>query len=394
VISIPFVGLVLGAVLVGTAIGTLTGLLPGLHTNNVAAVLVVVHVPLTVWLLSSFSGTGLGQEEADVVIVCLIASAAITHTFVNFIPATFLGAPESDTALSVLPGHRMLLEGRGYVAVRLSAQGSLGALLGCLLAVLALRLIMGTPIEVYDRFKPFIPGLLMLIVILLVMSEGNSSKRHRRIHRTWSYRDKLRPCLLVEGIEEVTKENLLPGKEAEVPVIRPWMLSPLQGERVKAKGTISIRDDRWHLWDRDSGAKVRMVFEEGEGPPKERPDPWKQVWVTGKVCRSLGSGSRIKGMSWAITLFILSGILGFALLHTRGLTNGCWSPVAQMGLAGGGWTLVPLFTGLFGLPTLLVSYSTMPAIPKQSIEAKEALTRRQKARGIFTGTLTGSPRSS
>jgi putative membrane protein len=52
--------------------------------------------------------------------------------------------------------------------------------------------------------------------------------------------------------------------------------------------------------------------------------------------------------------------------------------------------MVPLFTGLFGLPTLLLSYSTMPAIPRQDPEANETISRRQKARGLLTGTFTGS----
>jgi len=46
-----------------------------------------------------------------------------TH-FPWYHPSIFLGAPEADTALAVLPGHALLMEGRGEEAVRLSAIGS------------------------------------------------------------------------------------------------------------------------------------------------------------------------------------------------------------------------------------------------------------------------------
>ena len=34
----------------------------------------------------------------------------ITHTFLNIVPAVYLGVSDADTTLAVLPGHRMLLE--------------------------------------------------------------------------------------------------------------------------------------------------------------------------------------------------------------------------------------------------------------------------------------------
>ena len=54
---------------------------------------------------------------------------AITHTFTDFLPSIFLGAPDEDTALSTLPGHRFLLKGKGYGAVRLTLIGSFFGLL-------------------------------------------------------------------------------------------------------------------------------------------------------------------------------------------------------------------------------------------------------------------------
>ena len=54
-----------------------------------------------------------------------IAALAITHTFVDFIPSIFLGCPDTDTELSVLPGHEMLKKGEGYEAIMRTAYGGL-----------------------------------------------------------------------------------------------------------------------------------------------------------------------------------------------------------------------------------------------------------------------------
>jgi putative membrane protein len=51
-------------------------------------------------------------------------AALITHTFVDAVPSTFLGIPEADTSLAVLPAHALCLEGNGEEAVRIAALGS------------------------------------------------------------------------------------------------------------------------------------------------------------------------------------------------------------------------------------------------------------------------------
>ncbi|RLF59110.1 MAG: hypothetical protein DRN37_04200, partial [Thermoplasmata archaeon] len=125
--------LIVSASIVGTLFGVFTGLIPGLHVNNVAILLLSVS-PLIVESLE-------GALHLDEGVVLLMVSSSIvatsmTHTFLDFIPSTFLGAPEPETALSVLPAHGMLLEGRGYRAIFLSAAGSFGAVMfGCLLLV-------------------------------------------------------------------------------------------------------------------------------------------------------------------------------------------------------------------------------------------------------------------
>lgn len=109
--------LLLASALVGCALGIITGLIPGLHVNNVAILLIAI------------SPTLLQHGISPVCIAIIIIANAVAHTFLDFIPSIFLGAPEAETALAVLPGHRLLLEGRGIEAIRLSALGSAGSVI-------------------------------------------------------------------------------------------------------------------------------------------------------------------------------------------------------------------------------------------------------------------------
>jgi len=103
------------ALFLGICAGIVTGLLPGLHVNTVAAIVLSALAFLTKY----FSFLSLG--------VFLVAML-ITHSFLDFIPSIFLGAPDDGgTVLSVLPGHRMLLQGKGYKALKLTVMGGIGA---------------------------------------------------------------------------------------------------------------------------------------------------------------------------------------------------------------------------------------------------------------------------
>lgn len=139
--------------LVGVGLGTLTGLIPGIHVNNVC--------PLMVGLVA---GSGL----LPVNLVAVIVAMMITHTFISYIPATFLGAPEAGTELSVLPAHRLLLEGRGYEAVRLTAFGCLGALMLSAALTLPLSLVFA---PTYEFIRPQMHWLLIAIIVVMIALE-------------------------------------------------------------------------------------------------------------------------------------------------------------------------------------------------------------------------------
>jgi putative membrane protein len=112
---------VLGYASLGVVLGTATGLTPGLHANAVALLLASAAPRLP--------GTGLGVAAA-------MLATGVVHTFLDVVPALALGVPDAAMAASALPGHRLVLDGRGDEAVRLSACGSVvGVLAAVPLAV-------------------------------------------------------------------------------------------------------------------------------------------------------------------------------------------------------------------------------------------------------------------
>lgn len=103
---------------VGFLLGTLSGLTPGLHVNTFA-LLLAGAVPAAV--------SRLGIEISPELLGVAIVAAAVTHTFLDIVPSLVVGVPDDSMALAALPGHRMVLDGRGHEALRLSALGSLVA---------------------------------------------------------------------------------------------------------------------------------------------------------------------------------------------------------------------------------------------------------------------------
>ena len=110
--------LLLSGLMIGLVCGIISGLIPGIHSNTMAGIMFGLSP-----VLMSFIGT-------DGLVAALI-SMLISHSFLDLIPSTFFGVPDSGTALSVLPAHALALEGKGEEAVRLSAIGSVyGVILG------------------------------------------------------------------------------------------------------------------------------------------------------------------------------------------------------------------------------------------------------------------------
>jgi putative membrane protein len=149
---------ILIAILIGCLLGIITGLTPGVHINLVS-VLILSLTPF------------LSQYVSILTLVIIIISMSVTHTFLDSIPSIFLGAPDSGLELSVLPGHKLLLEGRGYEAVILTAIGSLFAVIMIIaFAPLGLPFIK----FIYPIIQKFIPYILIFFSILLIYKERKS----------------------------------------------------------------------------------------------------------------------------------------------------------------------------------------------------------------------------
>lgn len=156
--------------ILGVSIGIVTGLLPGLHVNNIALILLSLSGSIVAMCAPLFA-YGISEEFIFLLISGFIIAVSVSHTFHDVIPTTFIGAPEEDTALAVLPAHALLLEGREYEAVALSALGSYGAIVVCLILVYPIRFIIGSPLFLYSTLQEIMVWVLIAISILMLATE-------------------------------------------------------------------------------------------------------------------------------------------------------------------------------------------------------------------------------
>ena len=105
------VSFVIIASIIGASLGTFTGLMPGIHVNTLASIMLVSYPVME----SALSGL-VNQEYVSILVCCCIMSASVVHSFVDFVPSVFIGAPDAEDAVSILPGHRMVLQGRGIAS--------------------------------------------------------------------------------------------------------------------------------------------------------------------------------------------------------------------------------------------------------------------------------------
>ena len=148
------------AVILGISAGIITGLAPGIHINFVALILFVNSA----WLL---------KFTTPIILAVFIVAMSISHTFFDFLPSIFLGAPEESTALSILPGHKLLLQGRGYEAIKIT---SMGGIIGIVLILILFPVFTSILPFMYNIIKKFIPFILILASAFLIFREEKSKK--------------------------------------------------------------------------------------------------------------------------------------------------------------------------------------------------------------------------
>lgn len=141
--------------ILGILAGTFTGLIPGIHINLVGTIL----IGLSVTIFASIN---------PFYLIVFISSMAISHTFIDFIPSIFLGCPDTETQLSILPGHEMLKEGHGYEAVRLTSYGGLSAVFILLILAFPISFFISS---IYDKLHSMMFYILLGVSFLLIFQE-------------------------------------------------------------------------------------------------------------------------------------------------------------------------------------------------------------------------------
>ena len=134
----------------GVLFGVAAGLIPGMHINNF----------LPFFLVTPFTGP-LG--------FFFIISASMGFVFSSFFPSILLGVPNEETAIMVLPGHRMVLEGNAFTALILSFYGALTATL--LAGFFLIFFLLFLP-ALYPHLD-FLVSFILIVVMMLMIATDN-----------------------------------------------------------------------------------------------------------------------------------------------------------------------------------------------------------------------------
>jgi putative membrane protein len=116
-------------------------------------------------------------------IAVIIIAMVITHTIFNFVPSIFMGAPDPSTALSVLPGHRLLLQGHGLEAIYLTIIGGVGAML---LTFMFFPLVLVAIPYIYQNISSYIHFILAAVAVVMIISEPGIRKLYAAVIFTLS----------------------------------------------------------------------------------------------------------------------------------------------------------------------------------------------------------------
>ena len=135
-------------------IGTTTGMIPGIHVNTAGAIL---------FASSNFLLTQVSPEFLCV----LMVSMSIAHALIEFVPSMLLGVPQEGTATSILPGHRMVLQGRSKEVIRIVSVGGFGAIIVTILMLPIFSILLPF---LHDVSKPFTWAILLVASIYLTYS--------------------------------------------------------------------------------------------------------------------------------------------------------------------------------------------------------------------------------
>ncbi len=149
----------------GTLVGAAAGCVPGLHVYNVLALPVLWLAPRS-------------RTVPAAVAVPFACGVMVGFCLCNTIPSILLAAPDESAFFTVLPGQKMLAQGRGHEACLLTALGGMGALL--FLTLVAGPLAPRALPPVRDVLRPHGHWALWCVIVFMMMSEWPKPMGMRR----------------------------------------------------------------------------------------------------------------------------------------------------------------------------------------------------------------------
>ncbi|MBT7902299.1 hypothetical protein HN587_00410 [Candidatus Woesearchaeota archaeon] len=148
------------AIFIGVFLGIITGLIPGIHVNLISILLITLSP-----ILLSYTN--------PIVLSILIIALSTTHSFLDAIPSIFLGAPDADQALNVLPGHKLFLQGKGVEAVKLTV---IGSLLCLITSILLVPIFIPIVTYLHPLIKNYIGYLLAILILFMILKDKTLKK--------------------------------------------------------------------------------------------------------------------------------------------------------------------------------------------------------------------------
>ncbi len=142
------------SIIIGFLLGAFSGFVPGIHSNTISAILMEMNLdPVS---LSYIIIAGLGA-----------------HTLISFVPAIFFGVPEDSTYISVLPGQKLVLEGKGLVAIKLVI---LSSLISMSISLALFPVVLFLFPTVFNFISPYLIFVLILASCFMILSEKDLKK--------------------------------------------------------------------------------------------------------------------------------------------------------------------------------------------------------------------------
>ncbi len=147
----------------GVLSGAVSGLIPGIHINTLAIILLGLMTKINI------------DERLKLM---LIFSMATTHLFFDFLPSILLGVPNEQTAMMILPTHKLVLSGNGQEAINNSVTSAF---------ITSIFIIISLPVEIillkvlFPITKVLVLPVLLLIPALIII---NSTSRNNGF---WSW---------------------------------------------------------------------------------------------------------------------------------------------------------------------------------------------------------------